>query len=67
MNGASAMRLMFAQTTVNIAKHLALPTDASRDEFEKISGLVHGCHLKYFLSFHAQTLNTYLQTPIASH
>jgi hypothetical protein len=61
------MRLMFAQTTVTIAKYLALPTDASRAEFEKISGLVHGCHLKYILSFYAQTLNTYLHTPISSH
>jgi hypothetical protein len=28
---------------------------------------VHGCHLKYILSFYAQTLNTYLHTPISSH
>lgn len=36
VNGASAMRLMFAQTSVSIAKYLAQPTDASRAEFEKI-------------------------------
>lgn len=36
MNGASAMRLMFAQTTVSIAKYLAQTTDLKRTESEKI-------------------------------
>lgn len=72
MNGASTLRLMFAQASIFIAKYLAWLTDASRAELEKTcegvhSGLVHSCHLKYILSFHARTLSTYLHTLVASH